>query len=1114
MALNNHQSLIYDFHMKAILARFIAPAKSAINLGIIAVIAIGLSTASAQEFQALFNGKDLSGWDGKDGFWRVENGTLVGETTEDNPTDGNTFLIWQGGQVEDFEFSCQVKFAGNNSGVQYRSEAVGDVSDFALRGYQADLHPKQEYFGMLYGEKFGKRGIIATRGQKVNARGDKEAVEVLGEVGDGAELKGEEWNTLRIVAVGNRIIHLVNDVVTVDITENHPDAIARGYLGLQLHQGAPMKVEFKDINYRKLSGAEAQKTLKTASELHGKKVASTLGATAPDRIRLPEGFDIELLYSVPRDDQGSWVAMCQDDKGRFIVSDQYGGLYRFPIPKAGETIDPASIEQITYSAEGTPASKGIEAVEAKPLSDELAKLPKIGHAQGLCYAFDSLYVVVNSRNSSTGSGVFRLLDTNGDDQFDTIKTIKALSATGGEHGPHAILPAPDGKHLYVVMGNQTALPEDYTHSRVPEVWAEDQLFPSLQHFMAGVEAPRGHIAQIDPEGKTWDVMATGFRNQYDAAVNREGELFTYDADMEWDLNTPWYRPTRVNHVIDGADYGWRTGSGKFMDYCTDTFGAAVDIGPGSPTGVSFGYGAKFPAKYQNAFYVCDWSYGKLYAVHMEPKGSTYTATFEEFAGAQPLPLTDILVNPDDGAMYFTVGGRRVQSGIYRVTYTGDESTAPAESLAGGKDQRKRRQALESYLQTGAKQATDKELDKIWAGLGAPDRGIRHAARAALEKQPAASWKDRIAGEGSPVVATAALIALARIDAENSAADILGKAMSFDYRSFKSRQTRLDILRSIMLTLTRSGQPEDAVKAKLITWLEGVYPAKTPDENRDLSAFSAFLEAPFAVERGMALLANASGQEEQIGYALNLRYLKDGWTPELRETYFKWFVLSGNYKGGARLANYLADIKQHATESVPKSDLTPALTKLIETAPESSMPQFTLEPREFVKMWTMKDLAGDLGVGLEGNRDFANGRQMFGAGTCYVCHRFNGEGGAVGPDLSSVGGKFSPHDLLESIIDPAKEISDQYGASNFKLNDGTIVSGRIMNLKEDIYKVNTDMMTPSTITEVNVNDLESIEPSPVSMMPPGLISTMTPDDILDLLAYLISAGDPEHELFKN
>ncbi len=835
-------------------------------------------------------------------------------------------------------------------------------------------------------------------------------------------------------------------------------------------------------------------------------------ATAPENIRLPEGFEIELLYSVPRDDQGSWVAMCQDDKGRLIVSDQYGGLYRFPIPALGEQVDPNSIEPITYSPDDAPLRKGEKRADAKPVDPALLKLPNIGHAQGLCYAFDSLYVVVNSKASATGSGVFRLLDTNGDDQFDKLVTIKKLAATGGEHGPHAILPAPDGKHLYVVMGNQTQLPDDYTHSRVPEVWGEDQLLPSLQHFMVGAEAPLGHVAQIDPEGKTWEIIATGFRNQYDVAINREGELFTYDADMEWDLNTPWYRPTRVNHIIDGADYGWRTGSGKFMEYCSDTFGAAVDIGPGSPTGVSFGYGAKFPAKYQNALFVADWSYGKLYAVHLDEKGSTYTGTFEEFAGAQPLPLTDLLVNPDDGAMYFAVGGRRVQSGLYRVTYSGDESTAPAVPSVDGAEQRKKRHALEAHLQSGADEATSSEIDEIWSSLGSSDRGIRHAARAALEKQPAVNWSDRITAEEDPVIATAALIALVRVDGKQSGPAVIEKAVSFDYDSLKNRQQRLDVLRGVTLALTRGGKLSDEIQAKLIDWLGAIYPAQTPEENRDLSAIAAFLEAPSAVETGMALLSSASGQEEQIGYALNLRHLKHGWTAELREQYFKWFVLAGSYRGGARLANYLADIKNHAIESVPESEMTPVLTKLIETAPKTNDPQFTLEPRNFVKMWTMSDLTPLLGAGLEGNRDFKNGRQMFGAGTCYVCHRFNDEGGAVGPDLSSVGGKFSPHDLLEAIVDPGKEISDQYGGSIFKMKDGTQVVGRIMNMKGDDYWVNTDMMTPSTITQVNADKLDSVEPSPVSMMPAGLIATMKEDDILDLLAYLISGGNPEHELF--
>jgi putative heme-binding domain-containing protein len=846
--------------------------------------------------------------------------------------------------------------------------------------------------------------------------------------------------------------------------------------------------------------------------------AAQRNAASPDKIHLPEGFKIELLYTVPRDKQGSWVAMCLDDKNRLIVSDQYGGLYRFAVPAPGKPLGPDNIEQITYAVDAPVRKKGRKNTGAAPreASHEEGKLPKIGHAQGICYAFDSLYVVVNSRSSTTGCGVFRLLDTNGDDQFDKVVTIKKLEATGGEHGPHAILPSPDGKHLLVVMGNQTQLPPDYSHSRTPEFWAEDQLLPPLQHFMKGVIAPRGHMAQIDPEGKTWEIIATGFRNQYDAAFNRDGELFTFDADMEWDMNTPWYRPTRINHVIDGADYGWRTGSGKFPAHCSDTFGAVVDIGPGSPTGVSFGYGAKFPHRYQNALFVCDWSYGKLYAVHMEEEGSTYRGRFEEFASSQPLPLTDILINPTDGAMYFTIGGRRVQSALYRVTYTGKLSTSPAPAKKDntqGNQQRKQRRVLESHLKKHADPASGKELEHIWQALASPDRGIRHAARAALEKQPTGSWKGRVQQEKQPAIATAALIALARADKGKSSRLILEKAAAFDYRNIKAPQHRLDLLRAITLALTRGGMPAKAIRTKLIAWLDSIYPAKSPEENRDLSTITAFLEAPYAVRKTMSLLENAPGQEEQIAYALNLRFIRKGWTADLRRKYFRWFVRAETYQGGARFRNYLNDIKKDALASVPEAQKTPELKKILSSTAKAESPPFTGKPRAFVKMWTMEDLAGLLGAGLEGGRNYKNGRKMFGAGACFACHRFHNEGGAVGPDLTSVAGRFTPHDLLEAIIDPGREISDQYGASIFKLKDGSRVIGRIMNLKEDSYWINTDMMTPSTITKVDVKLIESIEPSPISMMPPGLLSTMKQEDILDLLAYLLSSGNPQDPLFK-
>jgi hypothetical protein len=228
--------------------------------GTFAALLLLISASAFSEdskYEKMFNGKDLAGWKGLEKFWSVEEGTIVGKTTKENPTKGNTFLIWQGEDAADFDFRCQVRFAGNNSGVQYRSQIV-DESKFVLGGNQADLHPNQSYFGMLYGEK--TRGITATRGQRVviSADGKKE---VVGKVGDDRKLVADEWNELRIVAVGNRIIHQVNGVTTIDITDDHPKAKLTGKIGLQLHAGGPMSVGFKDLLIQRLSAGEGKKLI-------------------------------------------------------------------------------------------------------------------------------------------------------------------------------------------------------------------------------------------------------------------------------------------------------------------------------------------------------------------------------------------------------------------------------------------------------------------------------------------------------------------------------------------------------------------------------------------------------------------------------------------------------------------------------------------------------------------------------------------------------------------------------------------------------------------------------------------------------------------------------------
>src|SRR6185437_2564406 len=140
----------------------------------------------------------------------------------------------------------------------------------------------------------------------------------------------------------------------------------------------------------------------------------------------------------------------------------------------------------------------------------------------------------------------------------------------------------------------------------------------------------------------------------------------------------WYRPTRVVHAASGSEFGWRSGTGKWPPYYIDSLPPAVEIGPGSPVGVAFGYGTKFPAKYQRALFICDWTFGTMYAVHVEPEGASYKAVKEEFVSRTPLPLTDVAVGAD-GALYFTVGGRGTQSELFRVTYIGKELTSPASA---------------------------------------------------------------------------------------------------------------------------------------------------------------------------------------------------------------------------------------------------------------------------------------------------------------------------------------------------------------------------------------------------------------------------------------------------
>lgn len=210
----------------------------------------------AGKMKDLFNGRDLTGWEGDPSVWRVEDGLITGESTADTKLTANTFLIWTGGEVEDFVLEAEFRLEGdNNSGVQYRSQRNPDKSKgkFSIIGYQADIHPAANYTGMLYDE--GGRGIAAERGQKVTFGPDgAKEVEKLPAKLDPVDLT--KWTKIRVRAQGNRLVHRINGKKTIEVIDNDPkNAESKGLLALQVHAGPPMKVQFKSIRLRPLKTA-------------------------------------------------------------------------------------------------------------------------------------------------------------------------------------------------------------------------------------------------------------------------------------------------------------------------------------------------------------------------------------------------------------------------------------------------------------------------------------------------------------------------------------------------------------------------------------------------------------------------------------------------------------------------------------------------------------------------------------------------------------------------------------------------------------------------------------------------------------------------------------------
>jgi putative heme-binding domain-containing protein len=415
-------------------------------------------------------------------------------------------------------------------------------------------------------------------------------------------------------------------------------------------------------------------------------------------------------------------------------------------------------------------------------------------------------------------------------------------------------------------------------------------------------------------------------------------------------------------------------------------------------------------------------------------------------------------------------------------------------------------------------------DEVWPSLSSPDRWIRYAARVALENQEVAWWKDRALAETNVEGGLTALLALARCGSRETQAGLLQALEKFPFSRLSQQQALLK-LRVVELSFIRQGRPPADLAGAAIQTLDPLYPSTNEDINRELCQILLYLQAPDAVAKTVALLEKAPTQEEQTYYVMRLRDITNGWTLDLRRHYLGWFQKKRDhmahrpgivqyfhevglaYSDGVSFEPYLDNFLDEAVATLSAGERA----ALADYLPQRQVSPPAKRGGKFVKHWRMADLEPDL-VKVSQHRPRVLGAAVYNQLECALCHRFDGSGGLVGPDLTAVGSRMAGRDILESILEPSKVLPAPYQNTLLTLRDGDVVAGRVVDENERQIVLMTDLIRRYRV-EILKADVRSRRASRISPMPEGLVDSLTEDQIWDLIAYLASGGKPVNAAFQ-